>query len=204
MALTYKVRVNLIKIIRKEIVAYNFRLWEQALEPTKATFNTEESLKESSLPSNWKSEVHDKNLLKAVSDNGLAYLGKLKDNREYEFGGIMVKRKILLRRLEKLCYHFKQLLPKFKRLNDRVNGMRSGDKSMGQTKIDLKKKFTKVNVERDLEGNIVYPIQISPTLQILNLGIIEWERPAYHSEKNIFPIGFKAVRKNTSMVHLGK
>lgn len=36
--------------------------------------------------------------------------------------------------------------------------MRSGDKSMGQTKIDLKKKFTKVNVERDLEGNIVYPI----------------------------------------------
>jgi hypothetical protein len=107
MALTYKVRVNLIKIIRKEVVAYNFRLWEQALEPTKATFNTEASLKESGLPSNWKSEVHDKNLLKAVSDNGLAYLGKLKDNREYEFGGIMVKRKILLRRLEKLCYHFK-------------------------------------------------------------------------------------------------
>ena len=28
MALTYKVRLNLIKIIRKEIVAFNFRFWE--------------------------------------------------------------------------------------------------------------------------------------------------------------------------------
>jgi len=161
-------------------------------------------LKDCGLPSNWNPEIHDKNLLKAVSENGLTYLGKLKDNSEYEFGGIMVRRKLLLKRIEKLCYHFKTLLPKFKKLNDRVNGMRSGDKSMGQTKIDLKKKFTKVNIERDLEGNIVYPIVISPTLQILNLGVIEWERPAYHSEKNIFPIGFKSVRKNTSMVNLGK
>jgi hypothetical protein len=47
---------------------------------------------------------------------------------------------------------------------DRINGMKSGDKTMGQTRIDLKKKFTKVNIERDLEGNICYPIVISPTL----------------------------------------
>jgi hypothetical protein len=68
----------------------------------------------------------------------------------------------------------------------------------------LKKKFTKVNVERDLEGHIIYPIQISPTLTILNLGVVDWERPGYHSEKNIFPIGFKSVRKGTSMTTLGK
>jgi hypothetical protein len=68
----------------------------------------------------------------------------------------------------------------------------------------LKKKFTRVNIERDLEGNILYPIVISPTLSILNLGVVEWERPAYHSEKNIFPIGFKSLRKGTSMVTLGK
>lgn len=28
MALTFKIRLNLIKIIRKEIVAFNFRLWD--------------------------------------------------------------------------------------------------------------------------------------------------------------------------------
>ena len=107
MALTYKVRVNLIKIIRKEICAFNFRMWEQGFESTKLRFGTEESLKECGLPTNWKIEVHDRNLLKAVSDNGLAYLGKLKDNQQYEFGGIMVKRKLLLKRVEKLCLHFK-------------------------------------------------------------------------------------------------
>jgi hypothetical protein len=133
MALIYKVRVNMIKIIRKEIMANNNRLWDQALEPTKQKFGTEESIKESKLPGNWKCEVHDKNLLKAVSDNGLAYLGKLKDNQAYEFGGVMVKRKILLKRVEKLCYHFKQLLPKFKKLFDRMAGQKSGDKTMGHT-----------------------------------------------------------------------
>ena len=55
-----------------------------------------------------------------------------------------------------------------------------------------------------MEGNIIYPIVISPTLSILNLGVIEWERPAFHSEKNIFPIGYKSLRKNTSMVHPNK
>lgn len=69
-----------------------------------------------------------------------------------------------MRRLEQLCYYFKEQLPKYKKLNDRVNGTRAGDKSMGQTRIDLKKRFTKVNVDRDLEGNIVYPIVITPTL----------------------------------------
>jgi hypothetical protein len=68
----------------------------------------------------------------------------------------------------------------------------------------LKKRFTKINVERDLEGNIVYPIVVTPTLQILNLGYVDFERPAYHSEKNIFPIGFKSLRRGTSMTQIGK
>jgi hypothetical protein len=56
-----------------------------------------------------------------------------------------------------------------------------------------------VNVECDSEGNVIYPIVITPTLSILSLGVVDWERPAYHSEKNIFPIGFKSLRKGTSM-----
>lgn len=76
--------------------------------------------------------------------------------------------------------------------------------STGQTKIDLKKKFTKINLERDLEGNIVYPINVAPSLQILNLGVVDYEREAYHSQKNIFPIGWKSVREATSMFTLGK
>jgi len=38
MALTYKVRVNLLKIIRKEIVANNYKYWEYLLEQVKEKF----------------------------------------------------------------------------------------------------------------------------------------------------------------------
>lgn len=100
MALTYKVRVNLLKIIRKEIVANNYKYWEYLLEQVKEKFGGQKSLEFFKLPEEWKVEIHDKNLLKAVNENGLNYLGKMKDNREYEFGGILTKRKFLLRRLE--------------------------------------------------------------------------------------------------------
>ena len=85
-----------------------------------------------------------------------------------------------------------------------VTTIRPSDMTTGQTRIDPQKKFTKIEVERDDYGNIKYPIVVSPTLSILNLGSIEWERPNYHSEKNFFPIGFKAIREYTSMFKLGE
>lgn len=33
-----------------------------------------------------------------------------------------------------------------------------------------------VRIERDEEGNVKYPIKVSDTLKILNLGIVEYER----------------------------
>ena len=81
---------------------------------------------------------------------------------------------------------------------------KGGDMKCGATKIDMQKKFTRITVDRDLEGNIVYPINVSPTLQILNLGVVDFDRACYHSEKNLFPIGWKSVRKSTSMFSLGK
>ena len=55
----------------------------------KEKFGTDKSLAFFKLPLDWTVEVHDKNLLKAVNENGLNYLGKMKDNSEYEFGGIL-------------------------------------------------------------------------------------------------------------------
>ena len=48
--------------------------------------------------------------------------------------------------------------------------------------------------------NIKYPIFISSSLRIENLGEICIE-PYYHLEHNIFPIGYKAVRIYGSMRH---
>lgn len=36
------------------------------------------------------------------------------------------------------------------------------------------------------------------------LGIIEYERPLYHTEKNLFPIGYKSLREHNSQLTLGQ
>ena len=34
--------------------------------------------------------------------------------------------------------------------------------TLGKTKINLQRRFTKIQLERDLEGNIIYPIVVTP------------------------------------------
>ena len=66
---------------------------------------------------------------------------------------------------------------------------------------ELQEKF---GVKKDINGNIIYPILISNNLRILNLGTIVHDNKNYHSEKNIFPIGYKSVREHTSMFSLDR
>ena len=65
-----------------------------------------------------------------------------------------------------------------------------------------KKLENKLNIQRDSDGNIIYPIIINNNLRILNLGTIVYNNKNYHSEKNIFPIGYKSIREHQSMFNL--
>jgi hypothetical protein len=38
----------------------------------------------------------------------------------------------------------------------------------------------------------------------LDFGVIEYERQLYHTEKNLFPIGFRSVREHNSQIRLGE
>ena len=38
----------------------------------------------------------------------------------------------------------------------------------------------------------------------MDLGVIEYNRPLYHTEKNLFPIGFKSLREHNSQIRLGE
>ena len=69
---------------------------------------------------------------------------------------------------------------------------------------ETKRKIAKVQVQKDEEGNIIYPIVINSSLQILDLGYIDHERPLFHTEKNLFPIGFKSLREHNSQTRLGE
>ena len=68
--------------------------------------------------------------------------------------------------------------------------------------IHDKKIENKLNVKRDSNGNIIYPIIINNNLKILNLGEIIYDNKNFHSEKNIFPVGYKSVREHQSMFNL--
>ena len=62
----------------------------------------------------------------------------------------------------------------------------------------------RVNIETDEDGNIKYPLIIHQSLRIMDLGYVDYERPWYHTQSNIFPIGFKSVRTHSSMISLGQ
>jgi len=63
---------------------------------------------------------------------------------------------------------------------------------------DNPKKKLKVEIKRDEDGKIIYPIQINNSLKLVNLGGIS-TNPNYHSEHNLFPIGFKSIRVYASI-----
>lgn len=58
-----------------------------------------------------------------------------------------------------------------------------------------KTKNVKNLLKRDANGEIIYPITVNNSLKIENLGKIDFIRPNYHTEKNLFPIGFKSIRE---------
>jgi hypothetical protein len=69
----------------------------------------------------------------------------------------------------------------------------------GPTKVQktasVKKKATKNLLSKNEAGEILYPIIVNNSLVIQNLGTIDFQRPLYHTEKNLFPIGFKSLRE---------
>jgi len=56
-------------------------------------------------------------------------------------------------------------------------------------------------VPRDAHGRPVYPIKLGPSLQVYDLGKIIWNRPNFHSEKYIWPSGYKSRRAYASMLN---
>lgn len=66
-----------------------------------------------------------------------------------------------------------------------------------------KKKTVKNLLKKDSNGDIIYPIVVNNSLMIQSLGKIDYVRPNYHTEKNLFPIGFKSIREQNSMMNQG-
>lgn len=82
-----------------------------------------------------------------------------------------------------------------------VNKKRKLEKIGSSFKECLMKK-PRFEINRDPLGKIVFPLQINPSLKLLATGEI-CTLPTYHSEHNLFPIGFKTIRLHPSMFTKG-
>ena len=83
------------------------------------------------------------------------------------FQDIIVSKKKLLRRVENLCFYFKEMMPKYKNSIKKVHrekGNRLDYSTGGQTRLDPSKPITSCKVNKDSDGNITYPIVVSNTL----------------------------------------
>lgn len=64
------------------------------------------------------------------------------------------------------------------------------------------KKKAKFELNRDKDGNIKFPININPSLILVATGEIN-VNPNYHSEHNLFPVGYISIRTHASMFTRG-
>jgi len=109
---------------------------------------------------------------------------------------------ILINRLENICEFFDKHQGKYKQFLKK-NPVRSYNPNTnftyGLTKLDPSKILNAIKIDYNEEGNVKYPIMVTGSLKILNLGVVEHERLSFHSARNIFPIGYKSIREQQSM-----
>jgi hypothetical protein len=68
------------KIIRKEIISSDYKLFDSCVDGLSEKLKEDRERLACKLPEEWIVDKHDRYLLKAVSENGLQFLSKLKEN----------------------------------------------------------------------------------------------------------------------------
>ena len=102
-----------------------------------------------------------RNLLMIVGQNGMAaFKGKMLKESFKNYDDLGLDNDILKKRFEWLCEFFKVYLE-----NKSLRKRRPADRSMSTVRKSKKKA-----IERDQNGNIIYPIQVSASMKILAPG----------------------------------
>jgi phosphosulfolactate synthase (CoM biosynthesis protein A) len=106
------------------------------------------------LPENWNCAKHDKNLLIAISDNGIDNLKNISGNKEYGFEDIEISPELAFIRIEEVCEFFKnyqqssKVVKKVKKETGNENT--NTDKFLGgvqrDNSIEHRKKLSKLQV----------------------------------------------------------
>ena len=224
--------IQIFELIRKKIIVKNYKLFNENLNNLIELNNTSGIPEKCRDNNNWNCAINDKLLFYFIDEYGLSclhtklnemnvfqkcnlnydeYISRIKFLCDY-FEDIILQNKLneksnsLIQNQSSSNNIIKIKTSDFSSGTDNFynNNNNEIDYNKGQEMNDIynNKAFNKFNVPRDTNGNIIYPIIINNNLKILNLGTIVYNNKNYHSEKNIFPIGFKSVREHQSMFSL--
>jgi hypothetical protein len=192
-------RLTQMNFIRKNLhnlsSSHKSSLFEQGLNELTKLTKSGESQPEACKKAFWQCNKHDKHLLTFILDHGFIYINE-HINHHPDFKHIQFTPNDYFTRIEFL-YHF---YSNFKH-NNNTTPLHPHSKHKEIRVINGKKE---IEVEQDDKGNFNYPIKVSGSLTILNLGKIEHEREQYHTKNNLFPIGYKIQREAGSMYKRGK
>lgn len=222
--------IHMFDIIRKKIIVKHYKLFNENLNKLIEENSANGVPEKCRDPNNWNCAINDKLLFYFIDEYGLTYLPS-KLNEMSVFQKCNLNYDEYIQRIKYLCEYFEEII-KLNKLSEKViQNQRQNQTSNNIIKIktsdfltgmdnyynnlemssskDIKevcnnKIDNKFIVNKDENGNIIYPIIINNNLKILNLGTINYTNKNYHSEKNIFPVGFKSVREHQSMFNLQK
>lgn len=184
---------EMLYFIRRAILGNKMSLLTSKIDDLKKETQELSEDKPGAVPPEYDCSVHDKNILLYVSENGLSSLEKILGSQEHEFDKINMTPDQISQRLEFIYEFFTSFMAQSNAKK------RRSDKPIR----DETRKKTKFTLSKDDEGNIVFPLQVNNSLTLLDCGVINTS-PNYHSEHNLFPIGFASVRAYASMFEKGK
>ena len=176
--------------------SHKLSLFEQGLKELTKLTQSGKSQPEACKETFWQCDKHDKHLLTFILDHGFIYINE-HINHHPDFKHIQFTPNDYFTRIEFLYQFYSNL----KHNSNNTTPLHPHSKYKEIRIINGKKE---IKVEQDDKGNFKYPIKVSGSLTILNLGKIEHEREQYHTKNNLFPIGYKIQREAGSMFKRGK
>lgn len=189
----FHMNTNMLHFIRRYILFSQRALFKNSIEDfTKFASELDESHPAYISDVNYLPSTQDLGLLMCSAENGLDSLKSIKTGM-YGFEMIHLSNEKIFGRLDFLCEFFKNQ-------HNRTNlKKRKVDKNF---RDESKKKLKNV-IQVDDNGEIIFPIVISTSLKLQSLGVIK-PGPFYHSEHNLFPVGYKSLRVYASIFNKGE
>ena len=170
--------LNYMEFIRKNFILNNFNYFNKCLEKI-IKFTKEGQSEPNECKNNfWDCNLHDKNLLILVEENGFNYLNE-QIQKNNIFINIPFTKKEYMKRIDFLC----------RIIHDYIKNPSQ------KTIFPSQKNFNYNNINTTI---------INSTLQIINFGRIEYERTNYHTNDMLFPIGYKSIRIDQSIYEIDK